>query len=123
MARHNDTGKWGEDLAADFLAEQGYAIVERNWHYRKIELDIVAMKGNTLVVAEVKTRTDRDEDPLEAIDDKKIMSMVRGAEAFLNRNELPHTVRFDVFAITGTPADYTFEHVPDAFYPPLKTYK
>lgn len=122
MARHNDTGHWGEDMAADYLTEHGYAIVARNWRIGKLELDIVAMKDDTLIIAEVKTRNNKEDDPLESIDNKKILNIVHAADAFVKQNELPHSVRFDLFAINGTPDDYTFEHVPDAFYPPLKTY-
>ena len=122
MARHNETGHWGEDLAADYLTEQGFAIVERNWHHHQYEIDIIAMRDDVLVVAEVKTRSDKDEDPLEAVDRKKILNMVRSAEAYVKMKELPHQVRFDLFAIAGKADDYTFEYVPDAFYPPLKSY-
>lgn len=74
MARHNETGKWGEDLAADYLTEQGYAIAERNWRQGRLEIDIIAMRDDTLVVAEVKTRTNKDEDPLDAVDNKKSLA-------------------------------------------------
>ena len=122
MALHNDIGHWGENLATDYLTAQGYAIVERNWHNHRMEIDIIAMKDDMLVVCEVKTRSEKGDDPLDAIDNKKILSMVRAAEAYVRIKDLPHQVRFDLFAISGTPDDYVFEHVPDAFYPPLRTY-
>lgn len=31
MAKHNDTGKWGEEMAADYLRNSGYEIIERDW--------------------------------------------------------------------------------------------
>ena len=65
------------------LTEQGFAIVERNWHHHQYEIDIIAMRDDVLVVAEVKTRSDKDEDPLEAVDRKKILNMVRSAEAYV----------------------------------------
>lgn len=123
MAQHNETGKWGENVAVENLVAQGYAIVERNWRLGHNEIDIIAMKGDELVFAEVKTRSNPDDDPLEAVDRRKIMRMVRSAEAFCNANALHHSIRFDLFAISGTPDDYTVEHIPDAFYPPLKTYR
>lgn len=122
MARHNDLGKWGESLAVDHLGSLGYTIDETNWHQGHHEIDIVAHKDGVLVVAEVKTRSDFDVDPLEAVDSRKRMAMVRAAEAYRLLHNLPYEVQFDLFAINGTPDDYTFEHVPDAFYPPLKTY-
>jgi len=122
MAKHNDTGHWGEDIAADYLIERGYAIVERNWHAGKYELDIIAMKDDIIVIAEVKTRSDKNDDPLESIDNRKILNIVHAADAFIKRYGYPHQIRFDLFAIAGTRDDYSFEYLPDAFYPPLKTY-
>lgn len=123
MAQHNDTGKWGEDLAVDVLAREGFAVIERNWRLGHLEIDIIAERGDTLVFAEVKTRSDRDEDPLEAITRKKISNIVRAADTYVRSRNLRHDVRFDLFAITGTPGDFDIEHIPDAFYPPLKSYR
>ena len=123
MALHNETGKWGEDVAADMLVEQGCAIVGRNVHIGHHEIDIIAMRDDLLIFAEVKTRSNMDEDPLEAIDNRKIMHMVRAADAYIRENMMPHRVQFDLFAISGTPQKYTVEHIPDAFEPPLRTYR
>ena len=123
MARHNELGKWGEDMAAGKLIADGCAIVERNWRLGHYEIDIIATKDDVLIVAEVKTRSNADEDPLEAVDRRKISHMVRAAEAFCNGCGWRGNLRFDLLTVCGTPEDYTLEHVPDAFYPPLKTYR
>lgn len=123
MARHNLLGKWGEQLAVDTLATLGYSIVETNWHMGRIEIDIVAKKDQTMVFAEVKTRSDMEEDPLEAVDKRKIARMVAAADAYLKHTDWPYQVQFDLFAINGTPDNYKIEHIPDAFYPPLKKYR
>lgn len=123
MAKNNDTGKWGEDIAADILASEGYAICERNWRAGHDEIDIVAVRGKSLVFAEVKTRTDPGVDPLEAVDDKKIRRLAHAALAYIRSKNLPHYPQFDLFAISGTPGDYKVEHIPDAFDIPVKTYR
>lgn len=123
MARHNELGKWGEQLAVDALIDQGYSIVEQNWRLGHLEIDIIALKNEVLVFAEVKTRSELDVDPLEAVNKRKISHMVKSAETYLQMKPLPYQVRFDLFAINGTPDDYRIEHVPDAFYPSLKTYR
>ncbi len=124
MARHNDTGRWGEQIAADALVCEGFAIKERNWRLGHLEIDIIAQRGNEYVFAEVKTRSDKDSDPLEAVGPRKIMNMVRAADAFLNyHSDSLFEVRFDLFSISGTPDDYTVEHIPDAFQAPIKTYR
>lgn len=121
MALHNDTGLWGEDIACEKLITEGYTICERNLRIGHYELDIIATKGNRVIFIEVKTRTNPDNDPLSAIDNKKILRMVRAANAYINAYNIPHEVQFDVIAITGTPDDHSIEHIPDAFYAPLTT--
>jgi putative endonuclease len=107
MALHNELGKWGEDLACEKLIADGCAIMERNWRMGHYELDIVAMKDDRVIFAEVKTRSDYNCDPLEAVDKKKIARIVASA---------------NTYAIAGTPDCYKLEHIPDAFLAPLKTY-
>ncbi|MDP5225583.1 MULTISPECIES: YraN family protein [Arthrobacter] len=66
-------GRRGEELAAEFLEDQGIRVVEQNWRCAAGELDIVAVDGDTLVVAEVKTRSSLDYGhPFEALTDRKV---------------------------------------------------
>ena len=122
MARHNETGRWGEDIAAEYLAANGYAIADRNWRCGHYEIDIVAYKGARIIFVEVKTRSDNDEDPLEAVDKDKTSRLIRAAVVYINAYEIDHEIQFDLIAINGISSDYTIEHIPDAFIPPLKTY-
>lgn len=121
MARHNETGLWGEELACEKLITLGYAICERNFRIGHYELDIIAMKDNRIIFVEVKTRTNPNSDPLDAIDNKKIARMVRAANAYVIAYDIPHEVQFDIITICGTPENYTIEHIPDAFTAPLST--
>lgn len=57
MALHNEIGRWGEDLACEFLMREGYRILERDWKIGKRDLDIVAIDDDVLVIVEVKTRS------------------------------------------------------------------
>lgn len=122
MAQHNEFGKWGEDLACEKLISEGYAIVARNWRMAHAELDIVAMRDDTIVFAEVKTRNPGSGDPFDAINRKKIAHMAAAADTFIRAGNFKHTPRFDIFGIVGTPEDYKIEHIADAFLPPLKKY-
>ena len=121
MAQHNFTGAWGEELACEKLITLGYAICERNKRIGHYELDIVAMKDNRIVFVEVKTRTNPNSDPLEAIVSKKIARMTRAANAYVIAYDIPHEVQFDIITISGTPDNYALEHIPDAFTAPLTT--
>ena len=69
MAAHNETGKRGEEIAAQYLLKKGYKILDKNWRYFRNEIDIVALDGIFLVVAEVKTRSsDKMMPPEMAVD-------------------------------------------------------
>lgn len=123
MAEHNIVGNWGEKLAREALIMKGYAITECNHRIGNHEIDIIAMKGNRIVFAEVKTRTTGLIDPLEAIDRKKMLHMARAADTYIRNNSIRHEVQFDIITIIGTPDKYTLEHIPDAFMPPLRSYR
>lgn len=123
MAEHNETGRWGERVACNFLVGKGYAIKETNWRMPPYEIDIVAMKGNRIVFVEVKTRSDDFLDPIDAVDKRKMANMTRAANAFVNHYDIPHEVQFDIITITGDQDNYKIEHYPDAFYPPLRSYR
>ena len=122
MAEHNDTGKWGERIAREELTSKGYGLVEWNWKSGRYELDIIAMKDDRLVFVEVKTRATADYDPYHAIDRKKMARLIAAAQVFMYERKFHHDMQFDVIIVIGTPENYTVEHLPDAFIPPLKTY-
>lgn len=122
MAKHNNLGQWGEDIACDYLITQGYAITERNWRCNHWEIDIIAMKGSRIVFVEVKTRSDDYVDPLESIDRKKIIYLTKAANTYIKMNDIPHEPQFDIILIVGKPENrHKLEHIPDAFLPPLIT--
>lgn len=123
MAKHNDIGQWGEQIACETLIAEGAVIRERNWRQGHHEVDIIASTADLVIFAEVKTRTDPDTDPLEAVNAKKIRNLVNAANAYLKMHDIPFGARFDVIAINGTPFSYTVDHIKDAFYPPLRTYR
>lgn len=123
MAKHNELGRWGEEVACRHLILQGYAIAGRNWRMGRYEIDIIAIKGDCICFVEVKTRSNMDEDPLEAIDDRKIHFMAASAKAYITNYDEYRQARFDVFGICGTPDNYTVEYIPDAFEPPIKSYR
>lgn len=78
-------GRYGEDLAARYLHQQGYAVVARNWRCEHGEIDIVAHDGHTTVVCEVKTRRSLTHgDPREAVTPAKLMRLRRLALCWLD---------------------------------------
>ena len=122
MAAHNDLGKWGEEMAARYLMDNGYAILERDWRYQRRDLDIIASKDGMLVIVEVRTRSNINYlQPEESVDYHKIRSISIAANAYVKGHGVNASLRFDIIAVTGSPgAKYHINHIPDAFYPPAR---
>jgi len=120
MAKHNELGKAGENIAVAYLEQKGYVVRDRNWRRGHLELDIVAAKENELIVVEVKTRSNtRFANPEEAVDLPKIKRTVRAADAYIKLFQIDAPVRFDIVTIVGDGGNFKVEHIEDAFYPPL----
>lgn len=126
MAEHNVFGNWGEDYAVDYLEEQGYVIMERDWTFgrSKRDIDIICKSpdATTVVFVEVKTRGKDDVlEPEDAIDMKKMRHLGRAADEYVKANDISEELRFDIIAITGkrNSKDIKLKHIEDAFNPLL----
>ncbi len=117
MASHNDFGREAEQTAVRYLQQKGYEILERNWRFQKAELDIIAMKDNTLVVVEVKARTsDYFGAPESFVNPRKMKLIVQATQEYITRNDLDLEVRFDIISILKNRYKEELEHIENAFY-------
>ncbi len=113
-------GKEAEKIAVDYLIGQGYVIRETNWrHGNHIEIDIIAQEGNTIIFVEVKARKGDFTTPEEAVNEAKMKKIIKGGDIYLNTLKHLFSYRLDVITIVGTPDNYTLNHLPDAYLPPL----
>ena len=107
-----------EDLAARHLQLQGYKIIARNLFCGRNELDIVALKGDTTVFVEVRSRTANDHiRPEDSIGPQKQRKLLSAARIYMRRHpDDKMYYRFDVIAVAPGP-DGTPEltHYEDAF--------
>lgn len=99
-------GYLGENIAAHFLQSKGYRIKKNNFTIRGGEIDLVAEKGNQVIFAEVKTRTNcHFGHGDESLGSLKKRSLRRSIERYLYQNyrtkEPDH--RFDVIEIQLDP--------------------
>lgn len=104
MKNNREIGNEFEDVAAAYLEDGGYAILERNYRNKLGEIDIVAKEGRDLVFIEVKYRLNLEKgDPAEAVHDQKQRRIRNAARGYLYQHRLGEDVpcRFDVVAILG----------------------
>lgn len=121
MADHNETGNRGEAIAAEYLLNKGYRILEQNWHNHHQEIDIIASKENELVIVEVKCRTGRPlVEPYVAVNKNKQNLLIKAADAYIQRNNIDMETRFDIVSITLHGEKTTIDHIENAFYPTVR---
>ncbi|GHT50257.1 UPF0102 protein [Bacteroidia bacterium] len=123
MAQHNELGKAGETAAIEYLEAKGYQIRHINWHRGHLELDIIAQTDDELVIVEVKTRSGDWELPEDAVNNTKIRRIISATDYYIKYFNIDLPVRFDIIAVIGKQPDFTIEHIEDAFYPPVNTYR
>lgn len=120
MATTREIGEKGERLAESFLSKLGYKILDTNWHFGHLELDIVAKDKNELVIVEVKSRSGiRYEHPAEAVSNAKIKRIVEAADAYIQEKDIEIETRFDVITVIFFQQKHELEHFKDAFYPTM----
>jgi len=112
------TGVNGELLAKTYLEKKGYVILERNWRYKKYEIDIIAQKPDLIVFVEVKTRkNDTFGEPQIFVSKQKQGFLIKAAQQYLEENNILLESRFDIIAITSHNNQHSINHLERAFYP------
>jgi len=97
---NKDTGIFGENLAATYLAEQGFQILYRNWRYKHLEIDLIASKNGWLHIVEVKTRSSIEFGYPEQHIQKTKMQFLKNAAAFFQYEYTEWKyLQFDVLSI------------------------
>lgn len=108
---NNLLGKQGEDLAANYIKNKGYKIIDRNFRIRGGEIDIIAFDKLTLVFIEVKTRSSyKFGTPAESITKSKLRFIERASKFYLaKRRIMPKLQRIDLVAVDLTDHDPKLE--------------
>jgi len=103
ISKKRKLGDIGEDLACDYLKNNSYSIIVRNYNLKFGEIDIVARLNNETVFVEVKTSNNssliRSEENLTKA---KIRKLLKAIEIYTMKNPLaePDSWRVDLIAIT-----------------------
>lgn len=104
MENFRTVGTEKERLAARYLADRGYTILETNYYCKAGEIDLIAREEEYLCFIEVKYRADLSAGyPEEAVDPRKAGRITRSALYYMNMHGIPDDTpcRFDVVAILG----------------------
>jgi putative endonuclease len=118
MAQHNDLGRRGEVLAAQFLVDKGYEILDENWVHGKAEVDLIAYINRQIVFVEVKTRTSVSFGmPEDFVSNAKQKQMELAANEYIELMNHQGEIRFDIISILFDKQDkFTIKHIEDAFW-------
>lgn len=105
----------GEQMAVDHLLTCGYQIVHRNYRVARLEVDIIASKGDTLYFVEVKCRhvspdCSSDFMPERAMTAAKRARIERAAELYIQSNPHQGDIFIELVAITFCNGNHTLAH-------------
>ncbi|HVD99711.1 MAG TPA: YraN family protein [Cytophagaceae bacterium] len=113
MKTKAQSGREGEEKAANYLKAKGWQILAQNYRYKRGELDIIGIDKDVLVFVEVKFRKNNLFGfPEEFVGDHKIGMLRKTALEYVVKENWEKDIRFDIIAITGSDEP---EHFEDAF--------
>ena len=113
-----ERGSQSEEAAAQYLISQGMKVLERNFHCRTGEIDLIGRDRDSLVFVEVRSRRPGAlVDGVESVNFRKQRRLIAAARFYLHRYGLhDFPCRFDVIGVTHCPENgYDFDWIPNAF--------
>lgn len=116
MTSNKIKGDLGEDIATKYVRKLGFNILERNYRYKRAEIDIIAQKDDTLVFFEVKARNSNAYGfPEDAVNDKKAEMVLMAASNYVHETGWHKDIRFDIISVSMH-SEQKIMHFEDAFY-------
>ncbi|MCA0430278.1 MAG: YraN family protein [Bacteroidetes bacterium] len=112
----------GETIACNYLIENGYEIIERNWRFKKYEIDIIAKTNDAIIVIEVKTRKSANfGQPEDFVSIAQQKYLTQAINEYVVKNNINLDCMFDVISIViNENKQPILNHLKNAFYPTLK---
>lgn len=116
MYKKHIIGKLGEDMATNYLQQNDYQIIEKNFECKQGEIDIIAKQKDYLVFIEVKTRTNRTYGmPKDAVNQTKKKHIYQSAKYYVYSKHLENVpIRIDVIEIYKKKGKYLLHHIKQA---------
>lgn len=118
MTEKKELGNKGEELAKEFYEKNNYRVLETQWRFGHLEVDIIAANLESVVFCEVKTRSSSTFGrPEEFVTKQKQRNLIRAANSYIARHRIDKEVRFDIIAILREGGQFELQYIPNAFTP------
>ncbi len=117
MIEKREKGKFYELVAEEYLKRKKYKILEKNFLWKKGEIDIIAGKKDIIVFFEVRSKKGEDIKGYETVNIAKQKKIIETAKFYLESKNLfgKREVRFDVISVNFKNDEIEIEHFEDAF--------
>jgi putative endonuclease len=116
MHYRSQLGREAEHKTAQYLLQNGFAIIEQNYRKKRGEIDIIASTHDLLVFVEVKMRQNNYFDLSDVITPSKRRKIISVAKEYIGRNGWQErSYRFDVALLHGTENNLELSYIPNAF--------
>lgn len=97
-----EQGIKAEQAVADYLEQEGYEVIDRNWRTKVCEIDLIAQKSQIIYFIEVKYRRDDAQgDGFEYITSQKLHRMNFAGEIWKQHYNWAGDYRLIAAAVSG----------------------
>ncbi len=120
--REIDCGDRAERLALSFLQAKGYRLLEKNWRYSHLELDLIMIEPlfpePIIHIVEVRSLNyPFVRRPFMTVDMKKQQKIVKATCKYLQKSKIKYEVKFDIVSIVFYDNNNSIEFIENAFFP------
>ncbi len=114
MITNKQRGNEAEDLAATFLENLGFKLLEKNYRYKRSEIDLIMSNDSLMVFVEVKYRSStKFGQPEGFVSSNQQTKIIEAADEYIHQKNWQGNIRFDIIAIN---LQNEIVHFEDAFY-------
>lgn len=117
-AERVNRGRSGEEIALEYLLQRGFVLLEKNWRYHHLEIDLIMERGSEIHIVEVRSRTyPAVVDPLETVGRQKQRNLILAANSYILKSQRDVDVVFDIVSILFYDKSYSVKFYENAFIP------
>lgn len=123
MNSRKKLGDIGENIACKDLLEKGHTILERNYRYSHLEIDLITLSENGIHFVEIKSRTaPLYDNPQNSVNYRKQQNIIKAAKHFLSTSQIINLsniddIHFDIFTIIFDGFNIETKYIENAYFP------